>query len=235
MPSHSGFQSRKTGPARHDHPVGDLGPPGLGGEAHERGRVASPEVALVVATGEQVAAFGELVLPPLDEQHAARRTGVRTVGDGAGPRRAGGGRAAAGVRSTRTATLHTTQITASTRTMMRLRRVVIDPTAASCCSTADHGTVPDGPDRVPKHGLRVLRPVARAPGAAPRLRHHAGGAGRAGLRGAGRSVGRPALPSAGDGGAEGRGPPARPVEPVPAERASTGPGSRTSTTRRCAR
>src|SRR5437763_1569771 len=67
-------------------------------------------------------------------------------------------------------------------------------------------------------GLRVQRPLARAPEAAARLHRHARCAGRAGVPAAGGGIGRPAFPPARHGGTQDRGAPARAVEPVPSQR-----------------
>src|SRR5688572_22028839 len=66
-----------------------------------------------------------------------------------------------------------------------------------------------------EHGLRLVGNCVAAAGRAAGLHERGGASGRAGVPRAARGVGRPALPSAGHGGAEGRRPLARFVEPLP--------------------
>ena len=86
-----------------------------------------------------------------------------------------------------------------------------------------------------RNGVRTERPHRRAEGQARRVRQRGRPARRADLPRPARRVGRPALPAAGHGGAEGRGPQARPLEPVPARGRPRPRAHRTSSTRRCAR
>ena len=151
---------------------------------------------------------------------ASSRAGITTeIAGGAPPPPSGG---SAGTRAHRYQPAHHA---APTSTNVSSTRPANPARGAGGCSPVGSAA----------YGFRAVSPHDRDPRTTPGVRRRAARARRGALRRAGRGLGRPALPAAGDGGAQGRGAQARPLEPLHARSASTAPGSRTSTTRRCAR
>src|SRR5437868_4546390 len=95
-----------------------------------------------------------------------------------------------------TAPVSSSEWSSTTSVAAALPTVVAEPELATATKTATKELL---------DGLRVQRPLARAPEAAARLHRHARCAGRAGVPAAGGGIGRPAFPPARRGGTQDRG------------------------------
>ena len=151
---------------------------------------------------------------------ASSRAGITTEIDGSGTRRR-----AAGSAGTRAHRYQPTNHAAPTSTNVSSTRAVeVRPRGAGGCSPVGSAA----------YGFRALSPHDRDPRTTPGVRRRAALAGAVALRRAGRGVGRPALPPAGDGGAQGRGAPRAACGTCSTPTPSSAPASPTSSTRRCA-